>query len=64
MVTGSRTEGNNDISTFSFKGLSSDSKPTEIFDGTVIKNGSAFFEMDTQEVYFYDGDSKTWLAQP
>lgn len=64
MVTGFRTEGNNDISTFSFKGLSTDTKPTDTWDETEIKNGSSFFEMDTQEVYFYDGDSKTWLDQP
>lgn len=48
----------------SFKGLSTDTKPTVSYDSLTIKNGSTFFEMDTQEVYFYDGDSDTWLAQP
>lgn len=60
MVTGYRTEGNNEISTFTFKGLSTDQKPTNEFDGTVIKNGSAFFEVDTHEAYFYDGESHEW----
>ena len=49
---------------FSFKGLSTDTKPTGSHDGQTIANGSTFFEMDTQEVYFYDGDSSDWLAQP
>jgi hypothetical protein len=49
---------------FGFKGLSTDTKPTGSYDGKTIANGSTFFEMDTQEVYFYDGDSSDWLAQP
>ena len=64
MVTASRTEGNNAISTFSFKGKSTDTKPTNNWGSTKIQNGSSFFELDTQEMYFYDGDSDTWLAQP
>lgn len=38
-------------------GLSTDlPKPT---DG--VGNGSAFVEMDTSKIYFYDSDSQTWL---
>lgn len=38
-------------------GLSTDSsKPT---DG--VGNGSAFVEMDTSKIYFFDSDSQTWL---
>lgn len=48
----------------SFKGLSTDTKPTVNYNSLPIKNGSSFFEMDTQECYFYDGDTNTWLAQP
>lgn len=48
----------------SFKGLSTDSKPTVKYGDIPITNGSTFFEMDTQEVYFYDGGSDSWLAQP
>lgn len=53
-----------DKSEFSFKGLSTDTKPTVEHDGINIANGSTFFEMDTQEVYFYDGATDDWLEQP
>ena len=46
------------------KGLSTDTKPTVTFEGMKIVNGSSFFEMDTQDVYFYDGAADEWLAQP
>lgn len=49
-------------STFEFKGLSSDAKPTGTFHGRVISGESSFFEKDTQEVYFYD--TNNWLPQP
>lgn len=47
-----------------FKGKSTDTKPTERWYSEKIINGSTFFEMDTQEVYFYDGDTDSWLPQP
>lgn len=52
------------LAKLSFQGLSTDIKPTETYDGYTLMNGTSFFELDNQEVYFYDGDSKTWLAQP
>ena len=48
----------------SFMGLSTDSKPTQTYNGLKIKNGSTFFEMDTQQVFFYNGATDSWLAQP
>lgn len=42
------------------RGLSADTKPTSIENGS-IENGSSFIEMDTQDIYFYDGDSKKWI---
>lgn len=48
----------------SFKGLSKDTKPTVTYDDLKITNGSTFFEMDTQEVYFYDEEGSDWLPQP
>lgn len=48
----------------SFKGLSTDTKPTVTYDDLKITNGSTFFEMDTQEVYFYDEEGSDWLPQP
>lgn len=49
---------------FAFKGASTDTKPTGVCDNMTIANGSTFFEMDTQEVYFYDGANSDWFAQP
>lgn len=61
MITFDHNETTNELA---FKGLSTDTKPTVSFEGMPIKNGSSFFEMDTQEVYFYDGGNDAWLAQP
>lgn len=61
MITLDKSDVNEPLS---FKGLSTDSKPTVKFDSLPILNGSSFFEMDTQEVYFYDGATDSWLTQP
>lgn len=37
-------------------GLSTDAKPTE-----GIGNGSAFIEMDTGKLYFYDAAGEQWI---
>lgn len=42
--------------TYEFRGLSTDTKPTE-----EATNGSIFFEMDTCKVFMFNGDSKTWV---
>lgn len=42
------------------RGLSTDEKPLEIANGS-IENGSVFIEIDTQDVYIYDGENKVWL---
>ena len=44
------------------RGLSTDEKPTTIENGT-IENGSVFIEIDTQEVFIYDGENETWLPE-
>ncbi len=61
MITLSKSDVTEELS---FKGLSTDTKPTVKFNDLKITNGSTFFEMDTQDVYFYDGSSNSWLAQP
>jgi hypothetical protein len=61
MITLDKSDVNEPLS---FKGLSTDSKPTVKFDSLPILNSSTFFEMDTQEVYFYDGATDSWLTQP
>ncbi len=42
------------------RGLSTDEKPLAIENGT-IENGSVFIEIDTQDVYIYDGENEVWL---
>lgn len=44
------------------RGLSTDTKPTVLKTGE-ISNGSVFIEIDTQEVYLYDGENETWLPE-
>ena len=41
------------------RGLSTDSKPTEILDRK-IENGSVFIEIDTGKLYFFDYESQEW----
>jgi len=41
------------------RGLSTDTKPTEIKDKK-IDNGSLFLEIDTGDIYGYDLSSETW----
>lgn len=36
------------------RGLSTDTKPTD------VGNGSTFIEINTGDVYLFDGTSKTW----
>lgn len=61
MITLVKDDTTNELS---FKGLSTDTKPTVKYDDLAIINGSTFFEMDTQQVFFYDGDTDDWLEQP
>ena len=42
------------------RGLSTDDKPTSLKNG-LIDNGSVFIEIDTQDVYIYDGENKEWV---
>lgn len=60
MITAFRVDGDNSLSTFSFKGLSTDTKPTDKWSGIEIKNGSSFMEINTHKIFFFDADSRTW----
>lgn len=51
--------GENKYFTGELRGLSTDTKPTEI-DGRKVGNGSVFIEINTGKIYFYDLDSETW----
>ena len=37
-----------------YRGLSTDSKPTN------VENGAVFFEMDTSKVFMFDYDHQVW----
>lgn len=45
------------------RGLSTDVKPTNssMKDGSIIANGSVFYEMDTSKVFVFDYDHQQWL---
>ena len=62
MVTVYSQEGRAGATTFEFRGLSGDNKPEETYNGETIGNGSVFIEIDTAKIYFYDGDSNTWVG--
>ena len=42
-----------------FRGLSTDTKPTELNDET-ITNGSVFIEIDTGSVFVFDENGQEW----
>ena len=63
MISYSLTAQTDSTYEFGFKGLSTDTKPTGVHDGKTIANGSTFFEMDTQAVFYYDGGTDSWLGQ-
>jgi len=44
------------------RGLSTDTKPVKIGENE-IGNGSAFIEIDTQKIFFFDGVSKEWKGE-
>ena len=52
------TESNTTISV-ELRGLSTDTKPTEINERKVA-NGSVFIEIDTGDLYFFDFDNQEW----
>lgn len=45
-----------------FRGLSTDTKPTELDDKS-IANGSVFIEMDTQKIFFFDAENEQWKGE-
>lgn len=44
----------------SFCGLSTDTKPTGVYESVKIANGSEFIEMDTNTKYLYDAENQQW----
>lgn len=61
MISQWRTKDNSTESdNLEFRGLSTDQKPTT-WNGKDIGNGSAFFEIDTQSVKFFNAATKSWV---
>lgn len=52
-------EGEEKKTIMELRGLSTDTKPTEI-QNTVIDNGSTFIEIDTGKVFIYDLENEEW----
>lgn len=48
--------------TFEFRGLSTDEKPTDVYGGVKIGNGSVFIELDTEAILFYDEENGDWVG--
>jgi len=47
---------------FEFRGLSTDTKPTNKYKDVNIANGSLFIEMDTEDLFFYNEDTSSWVG--
>ena len=56
------TNNEGEAKALEFRGLSSDTKPTQL-DGETIENGSVFIEMDTQKVFFFDAENEEWKGE-
>lgn len=53
------TNNEGEAKALEFRGLSSDTKPTQL-DGETIANGSVFIEIDTGKIFFYDLENEQW----
>ena len=58
-IENTKLRPDSDYISVEIRGLSTDEKPTEI-DGKKIDNGSAFIEIDTGNIHFYDLESEEW----
>ena len=58
-IENTKLRPDNDYISVEIRGLSTDEKPTEI-GGKKIDNGSAYVEIDTKDIYFFDLESGTW----
>lgn len=69
MITGKATLARKDKTTgediynMSLKGLKTDTKPVEKWEGMRIGNGSSFMEIDDAGFYMYDESTDTWKSK-
>jgi hypothetical protein len=54
-------DGSGSSRPLTFRGLSTDTKPTTVHGDLDIRNGDQFLEMDTGNVYFYNKETETWI---
>ena len=59
-LTAENTKERLNAISFEFRGLSTDTKPVDNYNGTKIANGSVFIEIDTENIYFYDEENSEW----
>lgn len=55
------SEAKGSLKPHEFFGLSKDVKPTELFNGVRIPNGSIFVEIDTKKIYMFDEENQEWI---
>lgn len=60
MVTLIKYGNNYNILVMHIDGLSTETKPTDNFDGMAIPNGSIYTEIDTGDKYMFDVENKGW----
>ncbi len=58
-IENTKLKPNDDYISAELRGLSTDTKPTEI-SGKKIDNGSIFIEIDTGNIFFYDLENQEW----
>lgn len=61
MITMTNCTSSTDGHILELAGKSTDTKPTETFNGFTIGNGSTFTEMNTTKVFMFDGEAHEWL---
>lgn len=60
MITAEMKPAVNNKAMMTLYGPSTEDKPVGTFDRVEIANGSAFLEIDTQNVLFYNEESQSW----
>ena len=60
----SRTNDVYNEARFDFFCLSTDTMPTDKYNGVKILNGSSYKEIDTGDTYLFDEAAQTWHLQP
>jgi len=58
-IENTKIQPSGDVVAVELRGLSTDEKPTEV-NGKKVDNGSAFIEIDTQKIYFFDAETEEW----